>query len=97
MGLRGRVPPPRSGLRRLYPAHPAISKTSEDARWTQPGTPVDCGPTNGFEVTRIVQAEMLFCGRQGNQSRLLRRTQDGFAWHGPLCGENEDSVKTPCS
>jgi hypothetical protein len=48
MGLRGRVPPPRSGLRRLYPAHPAISKTSEDARWTQPGTPVDCGPTNGL-------------------------------------------------
>jgi hypothetical protein len=31
----------------------------------------------------IVQAEILSCRRQGNQSRLLRRTQDGFAWHGP--------------
>jgi hypothetical protein len=38
---------------------------------------------------RIVQAEILSCGRQGNQSRLLRRTQDGFAWHGPLCGDKE--------
>ena len=34
--------------------------------------------------------------KEGNQSRLLRRIQDGFAWHGPLCGDKDDSVKTPC-
>jgi hypothetical protein len=38
VGLRRRVPPSRPGVRRLHPAHPAISKTSEDARWPQPGT-----------------------------------------------------------
>ena len=30
---------------------------------------------------RIMQQEVVFCARQGDQSRLLGCTQNGFTWH----------------
>ena len=69
------------------------------SRPRRPGCCTGCGPGTSDRVAAddrkiilaqcIVQAEILSCRRQGNQSRLLRRTQDGFAWHGPLCGDKE--------
>jgi putative DNA-invertase from lambdoid prophage Rac len=41
---------------------------------------------------RIVQAEVVFCSRQGGQSRLLGYTQNGFTWHELFLGEKSGIV-----
>ena len=41
---------------------------------------------------RIMQAEVVFCARQRDQSRLLGGTQDGFTWHELFLGDKSRAV-----